>query len=340
MQDGLFVVGPMTGPELREAITGPATAAGLTIDANLADIILADLHTAGQEETEGVLPLLSQAMMLTWSKREGSRLTVRGYNETGGVARSVEYGAEAVYAALPDAGQHIAKEIFQALVLVSPDGQLARRAVTRAALVPARRDGDRRAVDTVLEAFAASRLLVMDRDGPDRPRRLAPGLAEAAWLARKRPGQLDPVRAAAGGRRQVGRARTRPVLPVPGERARRRPAGRGPVGGRFGPPSGPDRRRVRLPGGQPPERGPRRPGTPGGGARPGRAARHRGGRRRGRHAGRPERQPAAHRGGVQPARRAERGARRDRPGSSRVAGRGGLEDRPYPRGPGPACSTS
>jgi WD40 repeat protein len=164
MQDGLFVVGPMTGPELREAITGPATAAGLTIDANLADVILADLHAAGQEETEGVLPLLSQAMMLTWSKREGSRLTVRGYNETGGVTRSVEYGAEAVYTALPDAGQHVAKEIFQALVLVSPDGQLARRAVTRGALVPARRDGDRRAVDTVLEAFAASRLLVLDRD--------------------------------------------------------------------------------------------------------------------------------------------------------------------------------
>ena len=90
MQDGLFVVGPMTGPELREAITGPATAAGLTIDANLADVILADLHAAGQEETEGILPLLSQAMMLTWSKREGSRLTVRAYNETGGVARSVE----------------------------------------------------------------------------------------------------------------------------------------------------------------------------------------------------------------------------------------------------------
>lgn len=177
MQDGLFVVGPMTGPELREAITGPATAAGLHIDANLADVILSDLHAAGQEETEGILPLLSQAMMLTWGKRESSRLTVRGYNETGGVARSVEFGAEAVYAALPDAGQHTAKEIFQALVLVSPDGQLARRTVPRAALSQPRRDENRRgagrrndkdesrrAVDTVLEAFAASRLLVLDRD--------------------------------------------------------------------------------------------------------------------------------------------------------------------------------
>jgi WD40 repeat protein len=169
MQDGLFVVGPMTGPELHEAITGPATAAGLRVDANLADVILSDLHAAGQEETGGILPLLSQAMMLTWGKREGQRLTVRGYNETGGVARSVEFGAEAVYAALPDAGQHVAKEIFQALVLVSPDGQLARRTVSRAALSQARReagrpDESRRAVDTVVEAFAASRLLVLDRD--------------------------------------------------------------------------------------------------------------------------------------------------------------------------------
>ena len=68
MQDGMFVVGPMTGPELREAITGPAAAAGLQIDADLADTILADLRTAGQDEAEGILPLLSQAMMLTWQQ--------------------------------------------------------------------------------------------------------------------------------------------------------------------------------------------------------------------------------------------------------------------------------
>ena len=164
MQDGMFVVGPMTGPELREAITGPAAAAGLQVDANLADIILSDLHAAGHEGAEGTLPLLSQVMLLTWGKREGSRLTVRGYNETGGVARSVESGAEAVYEALPDAGQHIAREIFQALVLAGPDGQLARLQVARAELCPDRRGDDRRAVDNVLEAFAGSRLLVLDGD--------------------------------------------------------------------------------------------------------------------------------------------------------------------------------
>jgi WD40 repeat protein len=164
MQDGLFVVGPMTDAELRETITGPAAAAGLQIDANLADIILSDLRAAGREETEGILPLVSQAMMLTWDKRDGDRLTVRGYNETGGVARSVEFGAEAVYAALPDAEQLITREIFQALVLISPDGQLTRRPARRADLCPDRRRAARRAIDNVLEAFAGSRLLLLDRD--------------------------------------------------------------------------------------------------------------------------------------------------------------------------------
>ena len=162
MQDGIFVVGPMTGTELREAITGPAAAAGLQIDADLANTILADLRTADHDEAEGILPLLSQAMMLTWRKRDGHRLTAQGYRETGGVARSVEFSAEAVYEALPDAGQQMAREIFEALVLVGPDGQLARRTMPRAELAAGRRDAALRAMDTVLEAFANSRLLVLD----------------------------------------------------------------------------------------------------------------------------------------------------------------------------------
>ena len=164
MQDGMFVVGPMTGPELREAITGPAAAAGHHVDADLADTVLADLRTAGHDQAEGTLPLLSQAMMLTWQRRDGNRLTVAGYHETGGVARSVEFGAEAVYEALPDAGQQIAREIFRVLVLASPDGQLARRAASRTELAAGRRDAARRTLDTVLEAFASSRLLVLDGD--------------------------------------------------------------------------------------------------------------------------------------------------------------------------------
>ena len=44
LQEGQFVVGPMTESDLRRAITGPADAAGLQIEADLADTILSDLR--------------------------------------------------------------------------------------------------------------------------------------------------------------------------------------------------------------------------------------------------------------------------------------------------------
>ena len=66
LQDGQFVVGPMTESELRVAITGPAEAAGLRIDPALTDTILGDLRVACGDRSAGVLPLLSQAMALTW----------------------------------------------------------------------------------------------------------------------------------------------------------------------------------------------------------------------------------------------------------------------------------
>jgi hypothetical protein len=72
LQEGQFVVGPMTESELRVAIAGPAEAAGLRIEPGLADAIVGDLRAAGQDRSAGVLPLLSQAMALTWEHRDGS----------------------------------------------------------------------------------------------------------------------------------------------------------------------------------------------------------------------------------------------------------------------------
>jgi len=124
LQDGVFVVGPMTESELRVAITGPAEAAGLRIEAGLTETILGDLRVAGGDRSAGVLPLLSQAMALTWEHREGDRLTSRGYAQAGGVSHAVQTGADRAY----DAGA-------------------------------ARSD-----IDAVLDAFAAERLAVLDED--------------------------------------------------------------------------------------------------------------------------------------------------------------------------------
>ena len=169
-------------------------------------MILSDLNAAGHDVTEGVLPLLSQAMMLTWGKREGSRLTVRGYNETGGVASCVEFGAEAVYEALPDAGQHAAREIFQALVLVSQDGQLVGRPVPRAELVRrAARTGARSTPCWTPSPTAAC--WSWTGHGPDRSRRAARGPGPGCAAGSRAIKPAGSCTRSSGGRRQVGQER-------------------------------------------------------------------------------------------------------------------------------------
>ena len=164
LQEGQFVVGPMTQSDLRLAITGPANAAGLRIDPALTDTILADLRVAGADDAAGVLPLLSQAMSLTWDKREGDRLTGHGYGEAGGVRHAVQSSADSVYDALPAEQQALAREVLRNMTLVGRDGRLSRRPVMRADLYEDHPAAACSSIDAVLEAFAARRLLVLDAD--------------------------------------------------------------------------------------------------------------------------------------------------------------------------------
>jgi hypothetical protein len=165
LQDGHFVVGPMTESELRVAITGPADAAGLRIDPALTDTILGDLRVASRDRSVGVLPLLSEAMALTWEHREGDRLTSHGYAQAGGVSHAVQTAADRAYDALPAGQQAIAPDVLRSMTVASRDGGLARRPVTRRDLYTALPGAARGDIDAVLDAFAAERLTVLDGDG-------------------------------------------------------------------------------------------------------------------------------------------------------------------------------
>ncbi len=164
LQDGQFVVGPMTESELRVAITGPADAAGLRIDPALTDTILGDLRIAGGDRSAGVLPLLSQALALTWEHREGDRLTSHGYAQAGGVSHAVQTGADRVYDALPARQQAIARDVLRSMTVASRDGGLARRPVSREDLYTGLPGAVRSDIDAVLNAFAAERLTVLNED--------------------------------------------------------------------------------------------------------------------------------------------------------------------------------
>ena len=167
MEHGQFIVGPMNEADLRRTITGPAGVSGLRIEAALIDSILADLRTASAEQATGVLPLLSQAMMLTWEKREGNSLTSRGYGATGGVARAVQVSADTVYDMLPGDQKTIARDLLRQMTAVGGDRRPVRRPASRTELRARWPASERPKIDAVLEAFARSRLLVLNADSAE-----------------------------------------------------------------------------------------------------------------------------------------------------------------------------
>jgi WD40 repeat protein len=169
MQHDQVVVGPMTDAALRQVITGPAEASGLTVEPGLVEAVLADLHAAADPGRggPGVLPLLSQALMLTWEHREDARLTRRGYQDAGnraGLAQAIEVTAETAYRGLSEDQQGTAREAFRRMTAMGPDGRLVRRTATRSELRATRPKREWPAIDAVLEAFARGRLLVLDAD--------------------------------------------------------------------------------------------------------------------------------------------------------------------------------
>jgi conflict system STAND superfamily ATPase len=124
----MFVVGPMTEIELRSAITGPTEAAGLSIEAGLVDNVLAELRSttnAGGFDP-GALPLLSQAMLLTWEHREDMTLTRHAYATGGGLRNGIQKSAEAAYLNLTPAQQEAAQMLFRRMVTFTDHGQLTR----------------------------------------------------------------------------------------------------------------------------------------------------------------------------------------------------------------------
>ena len=169
MQHDQIVVGPMADADLRQVITGPAEASGLAVEPDLVEVILADVRSAAHagQGGAGVLPLLSQAMMLTWERRDGAQLTRRGYDDAGnraGIARAIEVTAETAYRGLTEDQQVIAREAFRRMTAMGPDRRPVRRAAARRELHSGRPKSEWPEVDAVLKAFARGRLLVLDAD--------------------------------------------------------------------------------------------------------------------------------------------------------------------------------
>src|SRR5512147_310162 len=112
----------MTTEELRCEIEEPANRAHWTFEPGLVDLILRDV---GDEP--GALPLLSHALLETWKRRSGRRLTLKGYADAGGVRGAIAYTAETVYQQLPVEQRAIARNIFLRLTELSEGTDDTRR---------------------------------------------------------------------------------------------------------------------------------------------------------------------------------------------------------------------
>ncbi|MEV4096181.1 nSTAND1 domain-containing NTPase [Streptosporangium saharense] len=126
LQDSQVLVGPMSRDEVREAIVKPARQAKGDVEDGLVELVLRDLSPATSDPAAsahdaGALPLLSHALLTVWRDGGRRRLTVAGYQASGGIHGAVAQSAEAAYAALDEPGRALARRLFLRLVRVPGD---------------------------------------------------------------------------------------------------------------------------------------------------------------------------------------------------------------------------
>ncbi|MFI7675871.1 protein kinase [Actinophytocola sp. NPDC049390] len=148
--DAPYVLGPLTADELARVVTKPAEAAGLELEPGLVDRLITDV---GAGRDPGALPRLAHALRETWHNRDGNRLTLNGYQRTGGVDRAVALTADGVHNRLPEPERWALRAALLRMVTLLDGGGIARRRAHRGEVPP-----------RVLESLVAARLVTVDRD--------------------------------------------------------------------------------------------------------------------------------------------------------------------------------
>ena len=151
----LYILRPLSGDRIRDAIVGPANAKGVLFEspALVKSLVESTAHT------DGGLPLLQFTLAELWEEREGSSITAAALSAIGGVSGALARHADHVLASLPPDKRAAAKRIL--IALVTMEGTRARRSEEE--LV---RENPNAKV--ALEALVRGRLLVA-RDTPEGP---------------------------------------------------------------------------------------------------------------------------------------------------------------------------
>lgn len=157
-------IGLMNAGELRRVIEEPAKRGGWELEPGLVELLLQDVGAeTGHLPEPGALPLLSHALLETWRRRQGHRLTVSGYLASGGVRGAIAETADSVFEdELDFKEQVIARNIFIRLTQLGEDEQTAdtRRRTPFDEFI--REPEETSSVQAVLGKLAEARLIITD----------------------------------------------------------------------------------------------------------------------------------------------------------------------------------
>ncbi|WP_406510768.1 AAA family ATPase [Streptomyces sp. NBC_00212] len=164
LQHRHMVLGPLTTTELREAVIGPAKAVGMELEPGLTELIVREVSTDGPRgaQNAGALPLLSHALLATWQRRKGGKLTLAGYRAAGGIQGAVAATAERAWSDLDPAARTAARLLLLRLVRLGEDTQATRRRGTRRQLAEESTDSNK--TEESLEALVRARLVTLDAE--------------------------------------------------------------------------------------------------------------------------------------------------------------------------------
>ncbi len=157
---GLFFLSVPDADNLRETLVRPAELAGYAFEASS---IVDDMIRAGS--TSGALPLVSFAAARLWDGRDRERrlLTVKAYEQLGGVGGAFARHADHVASTVPTQHQPLLRAIMTRLV--TPEGTRAVVEIRELASL----SEDAGAIDTILELLVRGRLVHARRDAGQEP---------------------------------------------------------------------------------------------------------------------------------------------------------------------------
>ncbi|WP_020134911.1 WD40 repeat domain-containing protein [Streptomyces sp. 351MFTsu5.1] len=152
-ESGLLLC-PMTAEELREAVVGPAQAAGCLVERALTARLVEEVQAE-----PGSLPMLSHVLLETWRRRRGRLLTLDGYQAAGGLHGAIGATAEEVYGTLSPQQAQAARHLLLRMVVPGRGTPDTRRPLTHEEMSQCPD------AHVVTERLTRARLLTADADG-------------------------------------------------------------------------------------------------------------------------------------------------------------------------------